>query len=119
MLAQKVRAVFKRCLRSNKLRPYSPLPYTPDEAKKHIRSLFITGMVYEDTNTWCIHHIKPITMFTGSELEIIIRANSLDNITVLTHAEHNKLHSILRNKLEPITHERALEIIIKEREDNI
>lgn len=115
-VCQKVRNVFKWCLASKKLdTPYKNLGYTPREAIEHIKALLIPGMVFSDKSTWCIHHIKPISSFVGTLDNIIQTANQLKNIVVLTHEEHNELHSTLKRYENKQTPEDVLQLILNRR----
>lgn len=116
--AQRVRHIFKNLLkRKNKDKVHPLLGYTPRQAIEHIQSLFIPGMFFENTKTWCIHHIKPISMFTGDVNTIIREANALSNIIVLTPEEHMELHGKLTTYGNTADYIMVLESIIKRRKN--
>jgi hypothetical protein len=59
---------------------FSTLGYTPDDLRRHLESLFVFGMGWNNVNEWHIDHIKPVSWFKKLDNESIKKAWSLDNL---------------------------------------
>jgi hypothetical protein len=73
-----------------KQKTYEMLGYTPDQFRKHIESLFVAGMSWENhgrgPGKWNIDHIRPINTFPNGTTVAVI--NELSNLRPLWFEEN-------------------------------
>lgn len=89
-------AVRRKCPGMSVKELWSILPYTPEDLKKHIESLFEPGMCWENhglgPGTWQIDYVRPIKDFDIRRYNIqeLRRCLALENLRPLWHKEHRK-----------------------------
>jgi len=91
--------VIKRIGTKKESSTYEILGYSADELKKHIESLFLDGMYWNNWGQWHIDHKYPVSKF-DKETPISI-VNSLDNLQPLWTSDNlSKGNKIKEGKME-------------------
>tara|TARA_Y100000816_G_scaffold290922_2_gene280837 strand:- start:426 stop:1199 length:774 start_codon:yes stop_codon:yes gene_type:complete len=80
---KKYQRALNKALRAEADTKIADLPYTSNELKKHLSSLFVEGMSLENYGSWHIDHIKPISSFLFLDEEDFTKCWSLDNFQPL------------------------------------
>jgi len=77
------RSALSKAMKAKTDRPIKTLPYSSDELKTHLSSLFSEGMSLENYGSWHIDHIKPVSSFLFLDEEDFTECWSLDNLQPL------------------------------------
>lgn len=90
-----IRRVFKRANKKKSLRAQEHLGCTIDHAKRHIESLFLPGMSWDNRHEWHIDHIYPVAAVDLDDPIQVLAVFNWRNLQPLWASENaSKQHSV-------------------------
>jgi len=83
-----LKSVLRRFGTKKEQKTIEMLGYSAEDLKKHIESLFLEGMSWENWGKWEIDHIKPVSSFDKTTDTKIV--NDLNNLQPLWKSDNIK-----------------------------
>lgn len=99
-IRQVMSSSMRRSIKKNKNSWKTLVPYTLEELKRHISSLFSDGMTWENYGEWHIDHIRPVVSFniTSFECQDFKECWALQNLQPLWGKDNMSKGSLFRGQ---------------------